>query len=455
MTRLLIVEDEEIILKALKRLLERNHYDVTTATTVQQALEAQPQSFDLVLADLRLPGDEGTAMIPAASPAPVVIMTSHASVRSAVEAMRHGAIDYIAKPFDHDELLIVIERALAQNLLQAQNKALRADMERLCALHQHIEGTALETLRDSIIAEHDSQRFLHLHGERGSGREVLARALHIFGQRNDAPFIVEELPSSLQLFNSDNSGHLQTVHNGTLVLRHPERLEHHEQQFLVETLSESAHGISKKTRRRTMGNGRIIFISQQPMDELQRTGAVLPELAMLCNHCQHHVPALRERPQDILLIARRQLSALQLRHAKGKLVLSSEAEAALLANAWPGNMTQLDSVLNRAVFVARGNTITLADLGFTEHTHAGEDMSLDEYFRYFVIRNQNNLSETEIAARLGISRKALWERRQKMGLGFFLLHCWTVCCRTVNCAYPLLYAKDVCRLKKPIQYQPK
>ena len=105
MKKLLVLEDEDVILKALKRLLERNHYEVQTATTVEEAIQAEPQSFDLILADLRLPGAEGTAIIPTAGAVPVVIMTSHASVRSAVDAMRSGAMDYIAKPFDHDELL--------------------------------------------------------------------------------------------------------------------------------------------------------------------------------------------------------------------------------------------------------------------------------------------------------------------------------------------------------------
>ncbi len=121
MKRLLLVEDEEVILKALRRLLERNQFHVETATTVEEAIAAQPQSFDLVLADLRLPGAEGTSVITLADPVPVIIMTSHASVRSAVDAMRHGAIDYIAKPFDHDELLMVINRALMQFMLDVHS----------------------------------------------------------------------------------------------------------------------------------------------------------------------------------------------------------------------------------------------------------------------------------------------------------------------------------------------
>ena len=162
MKRLLLVEDEDVILKALRKLLERNHYEVHSATTVEEALQAQPQSFDLILADLRLPGAEGTDIIPHAEVVPVVIMTSHASVRSAVDAMRFGAIDYISKPFDHDELLMVIERALMQTLLQAQNHALKLELQRSQPDQQSSHEPVIAQLLMSMQNLSDKQRFLHL-----------------------------------------------------------------------------------------------------------------------------------------------------------------------------------------------------------------------------------------------------------------------------------------------------
>lgn len=430
MKRLLLVEDEEVILKALRRLLERNHFHVETATTVEEAIEAQPQSFDLVLADLRLPGAEGTSVIPLADPVPVVIMTSHASVRSAVDAMRHGAIDYIAKPFDHDELLMVINRSLMQNLMQAQNRALRLDVQRSQPLQQHVRGTQLEDLLAPLADPKDTQRFLHLHGERGTDREGLARIIHASGSRRDAPFVVADVGSdtaaadAVALLGSSGEvplnglppgGLLQAAHNGTLVLRHPEQLDPQLQRQLASVLEQRSINLPGTSRQRSI-NVKIITIAHDSIEQLGASNALIPELAVLFVNDQFNVPPLRLRRDDILPLAYQQLRAIERRHGCRRMKLSGDAEAALRANDWPGNVMELDNAMTRAFFVTNGNTITSEDLGFGHGAAGSRDLSLDEYFRYFVLRNQATLSETELAARLGISRKALWERRQKMNL---------------------------------------
>ncbi|ASJ75303.1 sigma-54-dependent transcriptional regulator [Granulosicoccus antarcticus] len=430
MKRILLVEDEEVILKALRRLLERNHFHVETATTVEQAIAAQPQSFDLVLADLRLPGAEGTSVIPLADPVPVIIMTSHASVRSAVDAMRHGAIDYIAKPFDHDELLMVINRALMQNLMQAQNRALRLDVQRTSPLQQHVRGTVLEDMLNSLTDLRDTQRFLHLHGEWGTDREGLARLIHANGCRREAPFVVADIgidtasSDAIALLGSSGEvprdglppgGLLQAAHNGTLVLRHPEQLQPELQLQLASVLVQGSINLPGTSRQRSI-NVKIITIAHDSIEQLESDNTLIPELAELFVNDQFSVPPLRLRRDDILPLACQQLRVIERRHGCRRLKLSVDAEASLRANDWPGNVMELDNVITRAVFVTNGNTITSEDLGFSHGATGSRDLSLDEYFRYFVLHNQLTLSETELAARLGISRKALWERRQKMNL---------------------------------------
>ncbi len=431
MKRLLLVEDEEIILKALRRLLERNHFIVETANTVEQAIALQPRSFDLILADLRLPGDEGTSVIPLADPVPVIIMTSYASVRSAVDAMRHGAIDYIAKPFDHDELLMVIQRALRQNLMQAQNRALRLDVQRTHPSHQHVKGTVLETMLADLQDLKDLQPFLHLHGERGTDREGLARLIHTNSRRRDAPFVVADVGAdtassdAIALLGSNGElplddlppgGLLQAANNGTLVLRHPEKLSIELQQKLAHLLEKGAIDLPGSSRQGSL-NVKLVTIGLEPIDSLQSSGALAPQLANLFIHDQYEVPPLRQRREDILPLARHQLRAMERRHGLPRLKFSADAEAILRANDWPGNVTELDNVISRAVFVAGSSTTISSDhLGLGEGKLSERNMSLDEYFRYFVIRHQAHLSETELAARLGISRKALWERRTRMDL---------------------------------------
>ena len=440
MKRLLVVEDEDVILKALRRLLERNHYEVHCASSVDEAIAADLTSFDLILADLRLPGDLGTTMIPLADPIPVVIMTSHASVRSAVDAMRHGAIDYIAKPFDHDELLMVIERSLHQNLMQSQNRALKLSMERLHSVQQRIRDTELQRCLENINSSERTVRFLHLYGERGTDKESLALAIHESSAQKDGPLLILDISSveneaETLLLGSQipatpgageqrtrtsglpSGGYLQAAQNGTLVLRQPELLHSETQLALCLAVSGSVLQNPGHARARAVN---IISISTQPLEALRDCKAIIADFADLFGTEQHEVLPLRKRTRDIPLLAERQLALLGKRYGSKKLKISEDAMAALMANAWPGNVAELTSLLSRAALVCRTNTIDLSDLGLQSQPDkslsGSRDLSLDEYFRFFVIRNQTGLSETELAARLGISRKALWERRQKMGL---------------------------------------
>jgi DNA-binding NtrC family response regulator len=160
----------------------------------------------------------------------------------------------------------------------------------------------------------------------------------------------------------------------------------------------------------------VVSIGYQPIDALKSKQEIIPELAELFSQNDFEVPPLHNNPEDILPIADQHLRSLAHRHGLKKLKLSPSAMAALRANTWPGNVAELRHVIARAVFVTRSNTISRADLGIGIASIEERDLSLDEYFRYFVLRNQSTLSETDLAARLGISRKALWERRLKMGL---------------------------------------
>ena len=442
MKRLLLVEDEDVILKALKRLLERNHYDVECAGSVDEAVAKELSSFDLILADLRLPGDLGTALIPAAESVPVVIMTSHASVRSAVDAMRHGAIDYIAKPFDHDELLMVIQRSLHQNLMQSQNRAMKLTMERLCPLHQHVESTELRSSLQAINEKPRSPRFIHLYGECGTDKESLATAVHTSSAQHAGPFLIFDVPADVtdaesvllgsrlreaasdttmssgnSLLSLPSGGYFQAAQNGTLVIRHPEHLSVEAQQILCDAVAGS---VLKKPGNARAPAVNIISVSTLSITALETSEQIIPQYSELFRDDEYEVPALRHRMQDIAILAKHQIGLLNRRYGHRQMKISDDAMAALMANSWPGNVAELTAVVSRAAFVCRTNTIGLADLGLfapqQTQLEASRDLSLDEYFRYFVMRNQVSLSETELASRLGISRKALWERRQKMNL---------------------------------------
>mgnify|MGYP000722319895 FL=1 len=151
MSHILIVEDEPVIRGALRKLLVRHEHSVAEADSVEQAREQHLNQFDLIISDLRLPGEPGTALIASAGATPVLIMTSYASLRSAVDAMRQGAVDYIPKPFDHDEMLLAVERVLKEGRLNRGNRALRRDMERSYPVHNMIgDSDAMQELKHRI-----------------------------------------------------------------------------------------------------------------------------------------------------------------------------------------------------------------------------------------------------------------------------------------------------------------
>lgn len=438
MNRILVVEDEDVIRKALTRLLERNNYDVVSVASVQQAIDESPDSFDLILADLRLPGAEGTDMIDLALSVPVIIMTSHASVRSAVESMRLGAIDYISKPFDHDEMLLVIERSLRHNRLYAQNSAMKQDLLRLFP-HDEIstQSATMQAVIHSLSSINPNDRFIYLHGERGSGKELLARMAHDSSERATAPLVIADLPMfapdtlDTVLLGGDLPGELalsvprmglvQSAHNGTLIIRNLALLSKECQLRLYSVFVKHNSPATLRSNKQRSVNVRIFALETLPPDVAREQGLLIPELAELLPAITCAVPPLRERREDIDTLVDHYLGIYSRRHRNRDISLSEEALDAIKAYDWPGNVTELKNALERAVLSCHGSAISADQLGIgvvdeTPDIPSSRDLSLDGYFRYFVLRHQRTLSETDIAQRLGISRKALWERRQRMDL---------------------------------------
>jgi len=414
MKRILLIEDEDVILKALRRLLERNHYAVTVATTVEAASELQPSSFDLVLADLRLPGEPGTTIIPAADPVPVIIMTSHASVRSAVDAMRSGAIDYIAKPFDHDELLMVIGRSLMQRQMHAQNRALKLDLNRLMPVTHYLDHPITTSILQKFDGNNTTRR-LHLYGESGCHREVIARALHTLGEQADAPLVVLDANTINKHEESDTlSEYLQIARNGTLVIRYPEKLTENAQTLLAETIELDTNSMSQSSLVRHLDVD-LITLSQFPLDRLLSDNSMTARFKALLTN-EYSIPPLRQRRQDIIPLATQAIAQAAERRGINAPILSDSARSVLEAYDWPGNMTELEQLIQDAVKKATSNIIDAPELGFNDPQENLGSLDLEAYFRYAVLRHQGQMSETELAAMLGISRKALWERRQKMHL---------------------------------------
>ena len=426
MNRILIVEDEDIIKKQIILLLQRNNYEAVGASNIDEAINCYPESFDVILADIRLPGRDGNQIMDYAEQVPVIMMTSYASVRSAVESMKLGAADYISKPFDHDELLLTIARSLRENRLSAENAAMKRELNRLYPQFEVESRCAL--MQQTILSIKnipDDNLFIYLQGERGTGKELLARLCHEHSARNRGPLVFADLPMvqasdvAHLLFGSHaedrrpGSGLLQAAHGGTLVIRSISSLEKDKQLKLATQLLEA------KSLRRAP-DVRLMVLAIDPPSVAIEEGVLHSELAELFGDSVFPSLPLRERREDIAPISDEYLRLYVKRYRKRRIVLSEEAKNALQAYQWPGNINELKNVIERAVLMVDSEEIKPVHLGINvidgDATHHGLDLSLDAYFRYFVLNFEDKLSETELASKLGISRKALWERRQKMDL---------------------------------------
>ncbi|HEB97067.1 MAG TPA: sigma-54-dependent Fis family transcriptional regulator, partial [Sedimenticola thiotaurini] len=236
MPHILIIEDETVIRSAVRRLLERNQYQVTEAGSVEEAEREHPlQDFDLILCDLRLPGVSGNEVIARAQGVPVLIMTSYASVRSAVDSMKQGAVDYIAKPFDHDELLILIRRILEQHQLERRSEVMKSELDKAYPVDGMIGNCpAMQEVCRHIAKVAATDSTVLILGESGTGKELVARALHEQSRRHNAPIVTVNcaaIPDSLiesELFGHEKgaftgavgsrAGMIESANGGTLFL---------------------------------------------------------------------------------------------------------------------------------------------------------------------------------------------------------------------------------------------
>lgn len=440
MSRILIVEDEEIIRQTLSKVLQRRGHTVAEAGSLGEARALNPAQFELVISDLRLPDGEGTQLLGATGSAPVVIMTSYASMRSAIEAMKLGAADYIAKPFDHDEMLATVSKILASTPGQQDQQTAAHTSEAISGIIGDSEVMQQLYARIHKVAPTDATVLVQ--GETGTGKELIATAIHHASPRRNKPIIsvnCAAIPETLieaELFGHEKGaftgadqpreGLIAAADGSSLFLDEIGELPLEAQARLLRVLQEGeVRPIGSVAARRV--DVRLIAATHRDLQKMVDAGQFREDLYFRINVVQLQLPPLRERDGDILLIARQLLARHAEKMGKPMLKLSPQAERSIAQYSWPGNVRELDNIIQRAVILSdEDRPISAEQLELPQASAPGAikqvakasegETSLEDYFVRFVLDHQAELSETEIAQRLGISRKNLWERRQKMGI---------------------------------------
>ena len=438
MSNILVVEDEPIIQESLLRLLQRQGHDATGVASVAEAEENSINMYDLIISDLRLPGDPGTELISRAAPTPVLIMTSYSTVQSAVEAMKQGAVDYISKPFNHDEMIITVKRILDKANVEQQNTLLQKEVARnypIDGMVAHCEPM-LEVL-DRVRRVAATDTTVLIVGETGTGKELVARAIHSQSELrkqslvsvNCAAFAEDQIES--ELFGHERgafTGALQTkkglieVANGaTLFLDEIGELSLDAQARLL--------GVLQDNEIRRVGSNKIIKVEARILAATHKNLAQMvaektfrEDLYYRLNVFEINLPPLRERGSDIRLLADTILTRMVQRTHRKSMSFDEDAYQQMLHYPWPGNVREMENVVERAVILKHNGSIEAEDLALNNLEtdqqlplyELENRLSLDDYFVSFVKKYQARYNETELARMLGISRKNLWERRQRL-----------------------------------------
>ena len=397
--KILIVDDEQSLREYLAIALEREGYEVSKAASGEEALRLlEEETFDLTLVDLRLPGADGLQVLRRAKSMDptlvVMMMTAYSTVETAVEAMKHGAFDYLIKPFKTEALKLQIHRALEHRALHRENVRLRREVETKYRFENIVgKSPKMQELFETIRRVAGSRATVLVTGERGTGKELVARAIHFNSLRPSGPFVPLNCSAIPQeLMESELFGHVKGAFTGAVAARHGVfELAHGGTLFLDEiseiplTLQAKLLRVIQEREFRRVGGTkevrvdvRIISATNRDLTEAIAKGAFRDDLFDRLNVVQLDVPPLRERREDIPLLVFHFLQRLSGETERPAKQIAPDALAVLEKYHWPGNVRELENVIERAVTLARSDRIEIADLPESVHrTGRGEPPPLE------------------------------------------------------------------------------
>jgi two-component system response regulator FlrC len=439
MARVLVVDDEPGLRSFLSATLERDGHEVTLAPDGAAALaRLAVAGFDVVLTDLKMPGVGGLevlAQVRAEHPvAQVIVLTAHGTVETAVEAMKLGAFDYLQKPVGSpEELRLVVRRALERKALLTFRESVTR--ERAGAAGRPFRARAMASVQAALAKVARTDATVLLLGESGVGKEVAARALHEASARAESPFVALNCATlSETLLESELFGHEKGAFTGATAQRQG-RLEYAAGgTFFLDEVGELRlplqarllRVLQERTFERVGGNRtlqaevRWIAATNCDLEEMVRDGTFREDLYHRLAGFPIRIPPLRERPEDLLPLARTLLEDLCGELARPVLSLSPEAERALLAAAWPGNIRQLRNALERAAILADGPVIDAGDLDLPGGERSPQErLSMASVEREAIVRAlaASEGNRRRAAEVLGIGLRTLYEKLKRYQLG--------------------------------------
>lgn len=446
---ILIVEDDPIMRLGMSHFLKSQGYSVFQATDGAEALRSvEKQRFDLVITDLRLPEYDGIEVLKKAKSISrdigVIIITAYAEIKSAVQAIKEGAFDYLAKPFSNEELLIAIERFFKFQNLENEVFQLRQTLKEKDGLQSFVGvSPAMMNVFDRITAVAVTDVPVLILGESGTGKELVANAVHGMSSRWDKPFIkinCAAIPETL--FESELFGHEKGAFTGAAERRKGKFEFANDGTIFFDEIAEIPLSLQPKLLRvleeqtiTRLGSNepikvdvRCIYATSKNLKESVAAGLFREDLYYRINIVPITLPPLRERREDIPYFIKRFLSFFTKKFGKPNMTISESSYNVLLAYDYPGNVRELKHAIERAVILSENGVIQLKHLpeemtSILANSPCGrEDMTLEESLRCFEKQKIiNALLESggrkiETANKLGISRKVLWKKLKEYNI---------------------------------------
>jgi len=425
MTEILLIDEHESRRNALASALREQGVDVHAEATLP--VVEQLASYPCMVCQFKLIREKFSQV---ASAVPTIVVDEDASIRSAVECIQRGAADYLPDPVQPNDLIAAIERSAASTVI-AQQQSLE---------HFPMIGASepMRKLKESIAKVAPTDSTVLILGQSGTGKELVARALHAASRRSASPLIsincatvpqnlIEAELFGLEQYETSRGGQrglIEAAEGGTLFLDEIAELPEAAQARLLRVLEGENRRVGSAAT--APADVRIIAATHRNLAELTEQGQFRQDLFYRLNVVCLELPTLRQRSEDILQIAEWLLKRTSARLNKEGLSFSAEGAEVMRQYHWPGNVRELENAVERAVILADNNSeITQALLAIqstqrqpaTQETNIdGDQTSLEDYFVRFVLDHQDQLTETELAEKLGISRKSLWERRQRLNI---------------------------------------